>query len=475
MLRSPNVHDVSPRQPHWVPDYRYALVMVVMIWAQLYYMIVPESFGAIGTPYGASTGLYRLIKLGLLGLAALLIAWRAGLAWLLLRTINPFLLGFVLLAGASTAWSIEPGVTVQRMIGVVSTLLVCIAFGLVSWRRTRFQDAVRPAVTALLLASILVALVSPDLGIEQGTTFTLAGSWRGVTFQKNALGHLASFGLVFWLHAWLARDAKLLPVLAGLAISVTALIGSRSSTSLLSGVFACIFLFLLLRSPQNLRRYMPFIIGAFAILVLTYALAVLKVVPGMDALLTPITALTGKDQTFSNRSVIWEIINEHIKLAPILGSGYGAYWTGPYPTSPSFVFLTKMYFYPTQAHNGYLETINDLGYVGLSFLLGFLFFYVRQALQLFRLDRAQGALFLGLFFLQAIANLSEANWFQATSFEWVIMMISTVALGRSLLEFRLRSYFGRPGERQPEPSATPRADPGIAWTGRMPGDVAERR
>jgi len=104
-----------------------------------------------------------------------------------------------------------------------------------------------------------------------------------------------------------------------------------------------------------------------------------------------------------------------------------------------------MYFYPTQSHNGYLETINDLGFVGLIVLFGYLFVYVKQALQLLKIDRAQGALYLGLFFLQAIANLSEANWFTATSFEFVIMMISTGALARSLLDYRLRQIYGEPG------------------------------
>lgn len=445
MLRIAQPNDFNAARKAWVPDYRYAIVVAFMIWAQMFYMIVPEGFGFADLSFGASLGIYRLVKLGLLVFGALFILWRAPLAWLLLRTVNPFLPAFLLLAGASVLWSIAPETTVQRMIGLVSAFLVCMAFGLVSWRRSRFQDLLRPLLTFLLLASIVVALAMPTLGVEQGTTFTLEGAWRGVTFQKNALGHLAGFGLVFWFHAWLSREVKPLWVLAGLGIALACVLGSRSSTSLLSGVMGCVLLLLLLRSPQNLQRYTRVISALFAAVVLTYALAVLKLVPGLDIILEPITAITGKDLTFSNRSVIWEIIVEHIRLAPLLGTGYGAYWTGPTPDSPSFVFLARMYFYPTQAHNGYLETINDLGYVGLAVLLGYLVVYLRQALLLFQLDRNQGALFLVLFFLQAIENLSEANWFQANSFEWVIMMISTIALGRALLEFKLQHHFGLPG------------------------------
>ena len=96
--------------------------------------------------------------------------------------------------------------------------------------------------------------------------------------------------------------------------------------------------------------------------------------------------------------MIWNIIKEHIALSPVVGSGYGAYWPGPIPSSPSVVFLTRMGdFYPSQSHNGYLEIVNELGFVGLICLLTYLFYWVSQSLKLMKLDRSQGLLFLALF------------------------------------------------------------------------------
>ncbi len=182
---------------------------------------------------------------------------------------------------------------------------------------------------------------------------------------------------------------------------------------------------------------MPYLIAAFATLVLTYALAILKLVPGLEILLRPITALTGKDLTFSNRSVIWDIIKEHIQFSPYLGSGYGAYWIGPVPTSPSYTFLGRMYFYPNEAHNGYLEMVNDLGFIGLIVLLGYLILYLRQALRLLRFDRNQAALYLALFFQQAIINLSESCWLIANAgLSFTIMTFATIALARSAVDQR---------------------------------------
>jgi len=105
-----------------------------------------------------------------------------------------------------------------------------------------------------------------------------------------------------------------------------------------------------------------------------------------------------------------------------------------------------MYFYPSQSHNGYLEVVNDLGFVGLICLLGYLVSWVRQSLQLMKFDRAQGLLYLALFFQQAITNLSESTWFAINSaFAIAVATLATFSLSRSLLEQRLQQHFRSSG------------------------------
>jgi O-antigen ligase len=181
---------------------------------------------------------------------------------------------------------------------------------------------------------------------------------------------------------------------------------------------------------------MRYVVMTFASLVVAYALAVLQLVPGLATLLLgPITAITGKDMTFTNRAMIWDIIKEHIQLHPILGTGFGAFWTGAVPESPSYIFLTRMYFWPSEAHNGYLDVVNDLGIVGLLCLLGFLAVFVRQSLQLFKTDRSQGALYLALFFQQALTNLSESVWFSPMGIlPFIVTTLMTFTLASGLIE-----------------------------------------
>jgi O-antigen ligase len=362
----------------------------------------------------------------------------------LLRELNPWFIGFLGLAAASYLWSISPGNTLARLVGILSMVAIWAAVCVTGTNPRRFQELARPVTTLVIVASIIFVMAYPEFGIEKGEG-TLKDSWRGLTTQKNGFGQLSSFGFIFWFHAWLAREVKLWKALLFGGCSLACVLFSRSSTSLFATIFASCFLLILLRSPRGWRRVMPYVVAIFAGVVMTYAVAVLKIVPGLALILEPITSITGKDMTFSNRSVIWDIIKEHIQFAPYLGSGYGAYWIGPDPTSPSYDFVGRMFFYPGEAHNGYLEIVNDLGFAGLIVLFGYLIQYVRQALWLVPFDRNQAALYLAVFFQQAVINLSESCWLDTNSgYSFMATTFATIALARSVVDQRnLRASQGR--------------------------------
>ncbi len=413
-------------------------------------MIVPEGFdyqSLISSSAPSEGGpISRALWLGLLAAGGTLVFWRAGLAWLLARMLNPFFLLLAGLAIASVAWSIDPELSIRRLIRMLTFVLVCIAFVLMAWHARRYQNVVRPILTIMLFGSIIFGLLFPSLAIHQQTSAELVGAWRGLANHKNGLGAIACIALIFWFHGWLTREVKLLPALGGGIIAAICLILSRSSTSLAAALFVMAMLVMLLRFPQGFRPYMPYLVGLLVAILLIYALAVLNLIPGMVTLMSPIAALTGKDVSLTGRTEIWAILSEHIRYHPLLGTGYGAYWTaGPVPGTDSYVFFWRMgTFYPGSAHNGYLEILNDLGWIGLTCLLAYIIKYVHQALQLMNIDRNQGALYLALFFQQAITNLSETHWFSVLSVDFVIMALATAALARGLLEYRLRKIFGEP-------------------------------
>jgi len=290
----------------------------------------------------------------------------------------------------------------------------------------------------VLAASVLFGLVLPEYAIHQEAEGVLAGAWHGLSSHKNGFGDLAAVGLIFWTHAWLTRERRTMRALLGAGLACLCLVLSRSSTSLVGAMFALGFLVLLLRLPRGLQRYMPWLVVGFILTLIAYSIAMLQILPGSSALLKPIGALTGKDMTYTGRTMIWAVMADHIREHPLLGNGYGAYWTVPVPGKPAYDYIERLHFFPGSGHNGYLDLVNDLGAVGAVVLFGFLVTFVVQALKLLRRDRTLAALLLALFLQQCVANLSESRWLSVFSVDFVIMTIATTTLGRALWEHDLR-------------------------------------
>jgi O-antigen ligase len=390
----------------------------------------------------------RIFKIALILTGVLVILSHMNETRALFRQVNGFFLAFLILAPASLLWSFDAGATLARYISLIANVIVCFAFCLAGWHRKRIQNVLRPVFTVLLAGSLIYIVLEPNVAID----FDGAG-YHGLAGQKNPFGELCAFGTLLWMHAWISGEATPAKAILGAALGWICLYFSKSSTSLLATVFASALMLMMLRTSPALRRYMPFLIASFAALVVAYALAVLQLVPGLATiLLGPITAITGKDMTFSNRAMIWDIIKEHAQLHPLLGTGFGAYWTGAVPSSPSYIFLSRMYFWPSEAHNGYLDVYNDLGIVGMLCLMGYLIVYMRQSLRLYKFDRPEGALYLAIFFQQGMTNLSESCWFSPMGIlPMFVTTLATFTLAAALLDQqRMRAL---------QNTATPQAAP----------------
>lgn len=409
-------------------------------------MTVPTGFDYEGRGGVASEGdafsLTTWLVL-LFGSAYLVIRNRRQVRVLIAAVNRPFLY-FVVLASLSLLWSIEPAITLKRIERLYIIVLMSLAFASVGWQPRRFENNLRRLLFLLLAASAVFCYWDPQLAIHHQQSVELMNAWHGVTTGKNILGTLASCAFILWLHGLLTRETGRVVAIANMALAGLCLVMSRSSTSLMATAFATVFVILLLRPPGIMRRQMPYMVGVFAAAVLIYALAVLNIVPGMSELLTPISMITGKDLTFSGRTNIWYVLRLHIHLHPLLGTGYQAYWIGPVPSSPSYEMVRWLFFYPTEGHNGYLDVINDLGYVGLICLLAYFIVYLRQGLELMRLEKARGALYLALIFRQFLADMSESHWFSVTSIDFVIFTLATFSLARELLSRRQSAPEGLP-------------------------------
>jgi exopolysaccharide production protein ExoQ len=422
----------------------WGIVLSILFWL-IFYQNLPWSLDgftslAVDKGGGGSTANIgdRIIKVCTIAISLYVIANRWSLTRALVKHINVGAAALLVLAPLSAVWSIDPTATLLRFTTLATIVLLCFAICLAGWHRLRFQQLALTPLMLILVASLVAGVLYPDRITEVGTDISQKNAWHGITHGKNEFGMMSSMALIMCANRWLAREGRTLWAIAGTIVALVCLLLSKSSTSLFATLVGVLTMALVMRVPVIRQRHSTFVVVSIATTILLYELAIQNVLPGVNTLLAPIMSVTGKDMTFSARTIIWNVIKQHIQGAPYLGTGYGAYWVGPVTSSPSYIFVPMMYFYPTEAHNGYLDIVNDLGLVGLMCLLVFLIWFIRQALQLMPTDRSQAALYVALLFQEMVINMSESDFFSRTS-TFAILLLAVTCLSRALREARLRA------------------------------------
>ena len=434
---------VLDRARSFAGGHKFVMLATLLAWTMVLLFVVPGDLNY--DTYNATTDnegniATRILQIFVLAASLFIVVTQTKLVKKLIGSLNIYFIGLIALSVVSLVWSVAPDVSIHRLMRMPAAVGISLTIGMVAWSPYQFQKIVGPVITFVMLGSLLFGLVNPELAIHHEPSPELYLAWHGLTTQKNILGNLAGFGFILAIHGYLSRSIGMGAFIVSGGSALACLILSHSSTSMFATIAATSILIITLKMPAALRRFVPLLVSLVVLVAIIYALAMLNVIPGLRSILSPISSITGKDLTFSGRTAIWEPIAEHIKLRPILGSGFGAYWAGPIPSSESYVLLKTLYWYPSSVHNGILDIINDLGFVGLALLMGYLIVYLRDALRLYKLDRNQGVLFIAILLSQMIMNLSESIYFNVTNLDFVLMAMSTAFLARSLVEMKSRRF-----------------------------------
>ena len=78
------------------------------------------------------------------------------------------------------------------------------------------------------------------------------------------------------------------------------------------------------------------------------------------------------DSTLTGRTIIWDFASDEIARRPLLGWGYQSFWLVGLD-APSIVDAPGWVKTMPNAHNGFYDTTLEMGYVGYSLLLVFIF------------------------------------------------------------------------------------------------------
>lgn len=431
---------------------RWAVWLLVGL--SLLFAIVPDtlSVNAVGPEANHTIeqgSMLRQVQYGSLFLGALFVLWHhVRPALMNLRASNLFLMLLVLYCLVSATWSPYPDITIKRTIIFAGLVLIGLTVAPPFSSPRQFLRVILGTYTIVLVLSCLVAVFIPSMGVDT----LLGNAWRGITWQKNMLGSIAGFAVLLWLREWLMTPSIRRMSAVGLLFSVFMLVMAKSATAMLvTGLGAGVYL--LTRKRFFGGRHTGQILMLGALLVALYFLLMFYVavgrMPQVDDVVLVVTSLFNKSNDLTGRGEIWALVDMAIQRHPVWGIGYSAFWVGE--GGPAQFIADKLGWLPGQAHNGYIDILLDLGQVGMGLFLGCLLWHVISIMRLFKIDREDAAMHLGICVTIMVSNFSESQILRDTNFQNIMFIYSSLAISGRLAMERWR----RRAAAQPTPTPPP--------------------
>lgn len=413
-------------------------VVRLLIVMSMTFALLPPGFNWGNTDpsgsYVEGSWIFQLEFGSLFAIGALL-AWRnRNWTWLHIRHLNPFLILMIVYCAATMLWSPYPVVTLKRVIQLGGLTLVGIAISSPIGRPKQLIRTMLGTLMVLMAISFVVALAIPSVGVD----YELGAAWRGIMTQKNTLGAISGLCVVFWLKESLDTAYPRAMCYAGMLFSFFMLIMAKSSTAILVAVLGS-SIYMVLRKRYFTGEFEGRRFVLILAIVVMFGLLVFHTFesrfPTIDELMTPVTSAFGKSNDLTGRTDIWRLVLLEINRHPIFGIGYGAFWLGE--GSPSQSIIDILHWIPLQAHNGYLDILNELGIVGLCIMTLVFVFHIAGLVKLTTFDREEAAIHWAMLILILISNLSESEVFRGVLFQNIFFLYSSTSISARLTLHRM--------------------------------------
>jgi O-antigen ligase len=124
------------------------------------------------------------------------------------------------------------------------------------------------------------------------------------------------------------------------------------------------------------------------------------------------------------------------------------------PDAPSIVDAPGWIKLMPCGHSGYLDTIVDMGYVGLVFLIIFILTTLHALGRVVDRDPTRGWFLLSIVFYVILTNLIETAMMQGYNALWLMFLFVAAETGRFCKYFSPRATFG-PVHTPPSKKALP--------------------
>lgn len=332
---------------------------------------------------------------------------------------NWWIILFLLYCGLSTVWADYPYVSFKRWIKEIGNLIMILVILTDIDATEAVKTIVRRVACVLVPFSFLLIRYYPQLGRMFSSSGELMST--GVAGHKNSLGVLCMVIIVvyFWDYLWTRHKNRSRPgekkrsfFFSGLLMALTfwLLFISNSATAVFGTFLGCAMI-LALNFPLIRNNVKHIGVLVFFSLIFFLVFQYLFNITGI------IVGLLGRDMTLTGRTEIWNDLLT-VKTNPFIGAGYSSFWSG----DELDVIKQRYQFTLNSAHNGYLETYLNLGWIGLLLLIGTALSGYRKIRISLQHDFRFQELRLTLFTLALTANITEA-YFKGLSLIWFVYLL----------------------------------------------------
>jgi O-antigen ligase len=133
-------------------------------------------------------------------------------------------------------------------------------------------------------------------------------------------------------------------------------------------------------------------------------------------LLVDVSSIFERSETLTGRKDIWGTLVPLAMERPFFGYGFGGFWTTALREVTS-----------SHAHNGYLDVVLNLGFVGLVIFAMFLLSCCRNAQRIMNQDFDRGSLYFCCLLMAVVHNITESSIDSFSGYVGAVILFFTVS------------------------------------------------
>lgn len=336
--------------------------------------------------------------------------WKGFIYVITKSPLEFFLLTIVIF---SILWSEDLNSTLKDIKGLIRIYFIAIYLAM----RYPLREQMRLIAWALGVAALLSMIFSAFIPGYIHQSPELVNMWSGIFGHKNELGYMMAWSAGVFLHLALSSHQYRWLMWALCGISICLIILSRSTTSLTILLAMILFLpFYKLLKKTNYKLQVIMITSALMLLIIFSILLLNNA--------ETVVGTSGKDLTFNGRSDLWGLVISKILERPWLGYGFSGFWTSNTASN-----LRATYDWASNAHNGFLELLLELGLLGfLTFAAGFVRFFVMALTRIISIAKKPEDYWpMQMLLIIVIVNFSEARLL-TPSWNWLMYVTTSLSL-----------------------------------------------